>query len=237
MRKLTLLLVLLLLMGATFSASAADPTADPNCPGSLLPGLTPGGPGHVASFFSSLRNAPDGSVKQIIFSPATFSVQTAEQTLADTGLSQPSCKNNIWFWYIQYTDVEGSPYGWASESQVVSIFGLNQYWLLPGEIEPPTTPTACNSAPEFRLVEGGTGEIAQTFSTLRTVPAGAGERIYAPATFTVYASGNVPAGFTQPTCVDGQAYWYIQYDDSGKFGWANEGYGDEYYLAPIVPVS
>ncbi len=236
MRKLALLLVALLLLGATFSVSAdADPLSDPACPGSLLPQLSPGAPGHINRVFSSLRYTPDGSVKQVIFAPATFSVQTVEQTLTDTGLSQPSCVNDVWSWYIQYTDVDGNPYGWASESQILSIWGPDQYWLVPGEIEPPTTPTACDSAPAFRLVEGGTGEIAQVYSTLRTVPAGPGERIYAPATFTVYASGNVPAGFTQPTCVDGQAYWYIQYDDSGKFGWANEGYGDEYFLAPITP--
>jgi hypothetical protein len=235
MRKLALLLVALLLLGATFSASAAasTPTADPNCSGSLIPQLTPGSPGHVASFFSSLRNTPNGTVKQVIFSPATFSVQTAAQTTTDTGLSQPTCQNNVWFWYIQYTDVDGSPFGWASESQVVSIFGLNQYWLLPGEITPPTTPTSCSSDTPFGLEQGGKGEIALSFSTLRTVPAGTGERISAPATFTVYASGNVPAGYTQPTCVAGQAYWYIQYDDSGKFGWANEGFGGTYYLIPV----
>ncbi len=233
MRKLALLLIALLLLGATFSANADAPAPDPNCSGSLIPQLTPGAPGHVAGFFSTLRNTPDGTVKQVIFSPATFSTQTDAQAMTDTGLHQPTCNNNVWFWYIQYTDVEGSPFGWASESQVISLFGLNQYWLVPGEIEAPTTPTSCSSDTPFQLVQGGQGEIALTYSTLRTTPAGDGERIEAPADFTVYASGNVPAGFTQPTCVDGQAYWYIQYnDDPTKFGWANEGYGGTYFLQP-----
>ena len=234
MRKLALLVLAFLLLGATFSANAADPTADPNCPGSLTPQLTPGATGHVQSFFSSLRNTPDGTVKQVIFSPATFNVQTAGQTLTDTGLSQPSCVHNVWSWYIQYTDVEGQPVGWASESQVISIFGLNMYWLVPGAITPPTAPTTCSAAPAFQLTAGGTGEIALTYSTLRSVPGGAGTRIAAPANFTVFDAASVPAGYTQPTCVGGSAYWYIQYTDveGQPVGWANEGYGSTYYLTP-----
>ncbi len=235
MRKFALLLVLLVVLSASFSVSTAAPAADPACPGSLVPQLniaTQNPTGHIAHVFSTLRNTPDGSVKQVIFAPATFNVFDAASVPA--GFTQPSCVNGVWSWYIQYIDVPGQPFGWASESQTISIWGFDQYWLVPGAVPAPTTPTTCSTAPAFQLTPGGSGQIADVFSTLRPEPGVPGTVINAPAHFNVFDAASVPAGFTQPTCAGGIAYWYIQYSDipGQPVGWASEGNHSTYWLEP-----
>lgn len=235
MRKLALLLVLLVALSTSISVSLAAPAADPACPGSLVPQLSTSvtnPSGHIAHIFSTLRNTPDGSVKQVVFAPATFNVYDAASVPA--GYSQPSCVNGVWSWYIQYIDVAGQPSGWASESQTISIWGLDQYWLVPGAVPAPTTPTTCATAPDFRLTPGGSGEIADVYSTLRPAPGVPGKVIYAPGAFNVFDAASVPAGFTQPTCAGGIAYWYIQYTDipGQPVGWASEGNHSTYWLRP-----
>lgn len=131
MRKLIVMLVLLSLVflfvvpsfalgagpvaGGDVGGAAAQ--ADARCPGSLAPRLTVGGSGSIAQRFSSLRTAPAGPAFRVVYAPATFRV-----------LAGPACANNLLFWQIDYG---GGLVGWANESQVVSVYGLNQYWLRP----------------------------------------------------------------------------------------------------------
>lgn len=130
MRKLIVMLVLLSLvflfvvpsfaLGAgpvAGNVSSVAAQADARCPGSLVPRLTVGATGHIAQRFSSLRTAPAGPAFRIVYAPATFTV-----------VSGPVCANGLLFWEIDYG---GGLRGWANESQVVSIYGNNQYWLRP----------------------------------------------------------------------------------------------------------
>lgn len=236
MRKLAVLIVVLLMVSMTFSvSSAAAPTPDPACSGSLqrmlsADPLSPNNEGFITSVFSTLRYTPDGGVKEVMFAPGTFTVvdPVAEPGIFTGGLTQPTCKTNVLFWYIRYGTGEE---GWASESQVSSIFGSNQYWLTAGD--PVTTPpTACPGGPSFGLVAGGTGKIAQVFSTLRVTPGGSGVQVNAPATFNVVAAAAVPGGYTQPTCAGGLAFWYIDYGGTIGAGWASEGQGSTRWLLP-----
>jgi hypothetical protein len=238
MRKLAVLIVVLLMVSMTFSvSSAAAPAPDPACTGSLTrmlsadPAAVTVNHGFITSIFSTLRYTPDGGVKKVMFSPNEFVVvdPVAEPGLFAGGLTQPTCKTNVLFWYIRYPATGDE--GWASESQVASIFGSNQYWLTAGD--PVTTPpTACPGGPAFALTAGGQGQIAQVFSTLRVTPGGSGVRVNAPATFTVAAAAAVPAGYTQPTCRNGLAFWYVDYGGTIGAGWASEGAGSTRWLIP-----
>jgi hypothetical protein len=101
------------------------PTAEPEpvppgtCSGSLTPRLEVGGVGVVARAFSSLRTAPAGPIIVQMSHGAGFNV-----------LEGPVCAGTddlAWF-RIGYPD---GPEGWASESQRVSEWGTNLYWLAP----------------------------------------------------------------------------------------------------------
>lgn len=240
MRKLAVLIAVLLMVFMTVGvSSAAAPAPDPACTGSLTRQLSadtasPNSHGFVAHVFSSLRFTPDGATKKVIFAPGSFNVFDDASTVALTGLHNPTCKTNVLWWYIQYSDVPGQPAGWALESQVNSIFGSNQYWLNAGTpVDNP--PTACPGGPSFGLIPGGTGQIAQVFSTLRPAPGAAGTRVNAPATFNVVAAALVPGGYTQPTCAGGLAYWYIDYGGTIGAGWASEGQGGTRWLQNTTP--
>ncbi len=226
LRKDWLLLIsALALVVVTLLALTPTPVEAQACAGSLPPRLTIGGSGFIAERFSTLRSSPGGAAIRIVNSPATFTV-----------VSGPVCAGNLLYWEIDYG---GGVRGWALESQVVSIYGVNRYWLAPGRPATPTPtivpPTATPSAPDCsaslptRLTVGGTGRIAERFSTLRSAPGGAAIRvIYSPATFTVVSG---------PVCVRGLAYWEIDYG-GGVRGWALESqrvsiYGsNKYWLAP-----
>jgi hypothetical protein len=233
MRKLVVLITVLLIGAMTLSIGSAAPSADPNCPASYVSQLAPGVTGHVNVVFSTLRYTPDGNVKQVIFAPGTFSVQTQDQTFADTGLNQGPCVTNTRWWYVQYMDVEGYPYGWALESEIDGQYG-SAYWMVPGLIE---TPTSCSNSPTFGLIPGGTGEIAQDFSTLRPAPGEPGTVINAPASFWVVdpMDPSFPAPYTQPTCAGGLAFWYINYGGTIGAGWASEGQGSTRWLQNTTP--
>lgn len=212
-------------------SSVAAQAVDARCPGSLTPRLTVGATGFIAQRFSSLRTAPAGPAFRIIYAPATFRV-----------VAGPVCAGAVPlnFWQIDYG---GGLVGWAAESQVVSEFGYNQYWLAPGTpatavpptavpptVVPPTAvPGTCVGSLPPRLTVGGTGHIAQVYSSLRTAPGGPAFRIvYAPASFTVRSG---------PVCVGNLLFWEIDYG-GGLRGWANESqvvsiYGyNQYWLRP-----
>lgn len=254
MRKLVVTLVLLSLVflfvvpsfalggGAAVTgdvSSVAAQAVDPRCPGSLMPRLTVGGTGVIAQRFSSLRVAPGGPAFRIVYAPATFRV-----------LAGPVCAGEVPlnFWQIDYG---GGLVGWATESQVVSEFGVNQYWLAPAAaptalpstplpltptvlppltvIPPTAVPAACPGSLPPRLRVGGTGSIAQRFSSLRVSPGGpAFHIVYAPATFRVVGG---------PVCANDLLFWEIDYG-GGLRGWANESqvvseFGlNQYWLQP-----
>lgn len=90
----------------------------------------------------------------------------------------------------------------------------------------------CPGSLPTRLVVGGRGQIAESFSTLYDAPAGNKITvIYAPAQFTV-VSGPVSDG--------NLCYFYVQHDN-GLAGWSVESqiasdWGDNmYWLAPVAP--
>ncbi|MCA9904948.1 MAG: hypothetical protein KC547_13920 [Anaerolineae bacterium] len=192
--------------------------ADGACPNSLPARLTVGSAGHIAESFSTARNVPGGAPIQVVYAPAQFTV-----------IAGPACANGYTYWQIRY-DGSGLT-GWALESEVYSpIYGANRYWLAPGPIPaPPPTPTAPPPAPTATpappappdcsrslapgLTVGGTGRIAERFSTLRNAPGGAAVQvIYAPRTFTVTGG---------PACANGYVFFEIDYG-GGLKGWALE---------------
>jgi hypothetical protein len=215
MRKLAALIALI----AIFSTFAVVPAfADASCPGSLPNQLVVGGRGQIAQTFSTLRYTPGGTPIQIVYAPAQFNV-----------LAGPSSDGFLCYYQIQYDD---GMKGWANESELVSIYGNNQYWLTPINGQPPPPPTSgtyCPGSLATRLTVGSQGSIAQTFSTLRDVPGGNTIKVvFAPATFTVLA-GPASDGYL--------CYFQIDYGN-GQTGWAAESqiwsiWGfDQYWLAP-----
>ncbi len=94
------------------------PPQNTTCPGSLPTQLQIGQHGHIAEVFSTLRDSPGGNAIQIMYPPSTFTV-----------LAGPASDGYLCYFQIQYDN--GGPTGWASESQVYSIYGNNKYWLLP----------------------------------------------------------------------------------------------------------
>ena len=90
---------------------------DGTCPGAPPAELAVGDIGYIAQVYSTLRAAPGGMPIKVMYAPATFQV-----------IEGPVCDGYLNYYHIVYTD--GST-GWASEGQVVSAWGYNQYWLLP----------------------------------------------------------------------------------------------------------
>jgi hypothetical protein len=217
--------LLLILFTPVLPARALDGTSP--CPGSLATRLKVGDRGQVAQRFSSLRSSPGGPVSRVMGAGATF-----------TGLEGPQCGNTLTHYRIDYGN---GVTGWASESQIYSEYGYNQYWLAPVTTTPttPTTPTppttpvtSCPGSLPPRLTVGGRGTVAQSYSTLRSSPAGAPIRIVGNgAAFTVL-EGPVCAG------TGSLMFWRIDYG-GGLTGWANESErsslwgSNQYWLAPL----
>jgi len=240
--KFVLWVCLIALLGviavSSVAAQDAQPQAVPgSCSGSLPNQLSVAGQtGHVARYFSTLRAAPaSNQVLAYVVSPAEFVVAAPP----DAG-SVVRCVNNLFYVYVQYTS---APYaglaGWATESEVSSIYGSNLYWLEPFTPEPPPPPSCEGSLPNVLDTVGEAGQIAERFSTLRTAPGGAeGVVVNAPANFVVAAPAD---GGASVRCAGGYVYVYIQYTSgavSGQAGWALEServsiYGfDRYWLEP-----
>ncbi len=220
MKKLSLIVIICLLASAvTVLPAFAQYASDPTCPGSLPSRLNAGDRGQIAEDYSTLRYTPNGATIQVIFAPAQFTV-----------LSK-LCDGYTWSLQIQY---DSGMTGWATESQVVSEFGYNRYWVAPVGIMPPPPPPppwdgTCPGAPSPQLAVGDLGYIAQVYSTLRDAPGGIPLKVmYAPGTFQVLEG---------PVCDGYLNYYHIVYTD-GSTGWASEGqivseWGyNQYWLLP-----
>lgn len=119
MRKWLILVSVLLVLTVVVAALpvGAQDAAAVTCGGSLPPRLVVGDQGRIAERFSTLREQPAGKIIKVMYAPARFVV-----------LQGPICAGyGPLTWYeIQY---ETGEKGWASESQVYSIWGYNHYWL------------------------------------------------------------------------------------------------------------
>ncbi len=228
MRYAKLLMVVALLLGALALLPVSMARADGGvgsvpCAGSLATRLEVGMTGHVAQRFSSLRDAPAGNVIRIMPTGAEFEV-----------IGGPTCGGGLTHFQLDYG---GGVVGWASESQVYSIYGWNQYWLVPGEVAPPPPPPppppagTCAGSLPTRLEEGDSGVVARAYSTVRDGIGGNPVRIMTSgAAFTVL-EGPVCGG-------TGDLAWYrVQYP-GGVTGWSSESqrssiFGNNlYWLAP-----
>lgn len=224
------LIVLGILIIVSVLAAAPALAQDVYCPESLPTRLNAGDRGQIAQAFSTLRYTPNGETISTVYAPAQFTVISK------------LCDGFTWVLQIQY---DNGLTGWAVESQTLSEFGMNDYWLEPIDappaptLPPPTLPTPsipppayddCTNALPSQLRVGDLGYVAQAFSTLRDSPAGAAvERVYAPATFQVVDG---------PVCAGNNYYYRIAYSD-GSSGWALEGQAasawgsNQYWLLPL----
>ncbi len=111
--------------GYGYGYGYGQPTYPPGeCAGSLPTQLVVGQQGQIAERFSTLRYYPAGPAIRVMYSPATFTV-----------LDGPLCAGyGPLAWYL--LDYGDGLIGWASESQVWSIYGNNRYWLEPFGIVP-----------------------------------------------------------------------------------------------------
>ncbi|MEP7291932.1 MAG: hypothetical protein ABI835_09115 [Chloroflexota bacterium] len=123
MRKFAILMVVVLLLSMVASVSADGETSDPLCAGSLPNRLAVGDHGQIAQRFSTLRPAPGAVGTTIYADEGEFEVLDVQ--CAATG--------PLWWLHIHYLD--SGLDGWASESQVLSIYGFNQYWLESAVVE------------------------------------------------------------------------------------------------------
>jgi hypothetical protein len=242
MRKLAVLIVVLLMVFMTVGvSSAAAPVQDPTCTNSFVRQVQENDFAYITHVFSSVRYTPGGAVKEVFFAPIELAVLDDVTTITDNpGVHQFPCVADTRWVYVQY-EVDGViTKGWSLESQILGLFGP-AYWIAPGHIPDPVTPTSCSNAPTFALVPGGQGQIAQVFSTLRDFPGGPGTRINSPAIFNVVDPTDpavdpaVFGGYTQPTCAGGLAFYLIDYGGDIGMGWASEGQGSSYYLTPYTP--
>ncbi|MCC6615622.1 MAG: hypothetical protein IT320_19270 [Anaerolineae bacterium] len=216
--KLPLALFLVVILGvAAFGLGQSRALADGTCGNSLPTRLVIGSAGHVADLYSTLRPYAGGPDGPRIYAPAQFTV-----------VAGPACVNGYAYWQIRYDSLGQS--GWALESELYSpVYGANRYWLAPGPIAPPPTlvptlvpvtatpvpppPPDCSRSLAPQLIAGGTGRIAERFSTLRSAPGGAPTQvIFAPRTFSVVSG---------PRCVNGYVFFEIDYG-AGLRGWALE---------------
>lgn len=227
---LVLLAVILFPMGDVLATSGGGVGSVP-CPGSLATRLEVGMTGYVAQRFSSLRGVPAGPVIRTMYRGDAFTV-----------LEGPVCGATLTHYRLDYGN---GIVGWASESQIYSIYGNNQYWLAPDPVTPTqpavtdgqgganvTTTGNCLGSLAPRLEVGDTGVVARSYSTLRSAPAGPGMYIMGNGmTFTVL-EGPVCAGY------DDLVWYRIQYP-GGQTGWASESqvyspWGwNLYWLAPV----
>ncbi len=109
----------------------------PPCEGSLAPRLAIGDSGQIVARYSSLRTFPAGPVIHVVYKPATFTV-----------VDGPICAGYgpLTWYYIRYDDPALGE-GWASESQVYSIYGRDQYWLEPAVTLTPTVMPSPSATP------------------------------------------------------------------------------------------
>lgn len=108
-----------------YTVQTATPTNTPvpvdPCAASLAPRLVVGQQGEIAQRFSTLRSTPGGAVIRTVYAPGTFTV-----------LEGPQCARGLVFFRIDYGN---GVVGWANESQRASIYGANQYWLEPANLD------------------------------------------------------------------------------------------------------
>jgi hypothetical protein len=90
---------------------------NPLCPGGMVNMLSIGVRGYVVSTYSTLRDSPGGAPVQRVYSPAQFTV-----------IGGPATDGYLCYYQLLYDD---GATGWASESQLVSPWGSNRYWLAP----------------------------------------------------------------------------------------------------------
>lgn len=95
----------------------APAPVNPLCPGGLVNQLSIGVRGYVVSTYSTLRDSPGGAPIKRVYSPAQFTV-----------IGGPETDGYLCYYQLLYDD--GST-GWSSESQLVSPWGSNKYWLAP----------------------------------------------------------------------------------------------------------
>lgn len=230
-----LVAVVLFPAGNVLAAPGENGTRVP-CPGSLATRLEIGMEGYVAQRFSSLRDVPAGNVIRTMYRGATFTV-----------IDGPACGATLTHYKLDYGN---GVVGWASESQIYSFYGNNQYWLAPSTVVATTTqsaiadgqggaeamspvdPVNCLGSLPPRLEVGDTGRVARSYSTLRSVPAGpAMYYMTTGMTFTVL-EGPVCAGY------DDLVWYRIEYPGGTK-GWASESQVNSpwgvnlYWLAPV----
>jgi hypothetical protein len=124
MRRAVIFVAAVVLMICMASTVTATGSVDPDCPGSLQNQLTIGMRGQIGHYSSTLRSKPGGS-GTVILAPAQFTV-----------LELPQCAGYgpLWWLHIRYDDGQE---GWASESQVYSIYGDYNYWLEPVSADAP----------------------------------------------------------------------------------------------------
>lgn len=219
MRKIAVVIAITMIVSALLALPAAAGGTAPLCAGSLPTQLLVGGRGQIAQSFSTLYDAPAGNPIQIVNAPAQFTV-----------IAGPVSDGFLCYFQIQY---DNGLMGWSVESQVVSEWGDNTYWLAP--IAPPPAPEPlnplCPGGLPNQLSVGMRGYVVSTFSTLRDAPGGNPvQRVFAPAQFTVIG-GPVSDGYL--------CYFQLLYDDAST-GWASESQlfsawgSNKYWLAPIT---
>ncbi|MDX2161851.1 MAG: hypothetical protein SF162_11045 [bacterium] len=100
---------------------------EPDCSASLPNQLnTIGQTGAIAEVFSTLRTSPGGEGVRVD-APASFVVAQPPE-----GGAPVVCVGGLVYVYIQYQDGEAAgDAGWATESERVSIFGFDRYWIEP----------------------------------------------------------------------------------------------------------
>jgi len=229
-----ILLGLALVMALALLPTATAHAQGSGCPGSLPTRLAIGMRGRVAQSYSSLRVEPGGAVRAVKYKGDEFTV-----------IDGPACGNTLTHYKLDYGD---GNVGWASESQVYSVWGDNQYWLEPvpgtggaglqegqgggGGEEQVVEPVVDNCAGSLaaRLVVGQRGVVARTYSTLRSAPNGLG--------FRIMPNGQVFTVLEGPSCAGGLAWYRLDYGN-GVVGWASESqkwsaWGNNlYWLEPL----
>ena len=163
------------------------------CAGSLPTRLVPGYRGEIAQRFSTLRAQPAGSYISTIYAPAAFRV-----------LQGPVCAGyESLAWYeIQY---DNGQRGWASESQRLSIWGRDRYWLAPllvpdlylGNVlaqDEGCGVGTCGFSLDFEIGNAGDVDVDEPFRVLVTIPEQAGHQAYSEYLWvsdTVYAGSSI----------------------------------------------
>ncbi len=226
--------VLTALMALVIMPTAAQSEC-PGAPPTRLEGETEG---RVAQVYSSLRAD--------IGSPVILRTMRGGETFQITG--DPVCAGPHYWIPITYQGVSG----WATEGY------LNQYWLEPipdsddgasaqgtgdGATGGPTLPQeppfgvtyspatgACPGAPQPRLTDGDTAQVAQLYSSLRA-------NIHSNRILRVIGPGVNIDILNGPYCatLNGIATPYNWYyvEVGSQRGWVTEGTGNGYWLRPV----